>query len=140
MLLVGWFGCDPDPDPDPEQVIYQLPAPVACCKANCSDSGVSDCANGASRTIATGNAVNNARTIHVQGVAETRADSCYANGAIVASFSDGNEKIFEIPCQTQNKIIDFDFDLGGQKTGQLTITIAASDWCTIVHSLTVTAQ
>ena len=129
----------PVPTLPPEwQVVYQLPHPVGCCKVNCVWSGVGDCLNSFTRTISIN--IVNAAQIKIEGEAEAKTDTCYANGQITAVFSDGSTQSATIRCQSRQNFQMF-FDFGGQrKTGSLILTMGVSDWCLILHSLTVSQK
>ncbi len=133
LAMASTDGDDNSDDWVQEQ-IDGLSYPVACCKEYCVDTGISDCVNSNVREFILVDNMS-AKEIKIEGNAEARADTCYENGIITAVFSDrtGSEVI---PCQSRQDF-EIHLNLSERRSGQLKLTIDVSDWCTILHSLTV---
>jgi len=127
------------PTPPMWETVYQRNNAIACCKTNCGWWVAPDCVNSSTRTI-TGIQITNAYAIRVEGYASyPTAQSCYADGLITATFSNGTSKSVSIPCNSGTGF-DMLFSFATPQTGQLTITLKVGDWCTKLHWVTVTQK
>nr|VFJ53123.1 MAG: hypothetical protein BECKFM1743C_GA0114222_101194 [Candidatus Kentron sp. FM]VFJ60565.1 MAG: hypothetical protein BECKFM1743A_GA0114220_102674 [Candidatus Kentron sp. FM]VFK12985.1 MAG: hypothetical protein BECKFM1743B_GA0114221_102634 [Candidatus Kentron sp. FM] len=126
---------------DQMKEIHRISKPIAVCKVNCDSFGPYDCEEGYEREIDPFE-IENARGILIEGRALARADTCFANGSISADFesetdSSASKQVDEtIPCKSSHKFkIDMPFEQ--MQTGELTLYLRVSDWCTALTKLSI---
>jgi len=123
-------------------IIYQLEKEIAVCKVNCHSFGNYDCQNKNEREIVSLN-VSKVKQLFIKGRGLAEASTCYSHGRISAEFESNDGKVSKqgegvIQCKSSGKFtISLDFET--VQSGELTIYLRVSDWCTALTKLKVIA-
>ena len=123
-------------------VIYELKNEVAVCKVKCRSFGVYDCQNRNEREIVNLN-VANVKRLLIKGRGLAEASTSYSDGRITAEFESNDGLVSErgeaiIKCKSsRNFKIDLPFK--SNQSGELTLYLRVSDWCTSLTKLKVVA-